>query len=525
MLKRIFSSQTPSPPRPAAVEAAVGLTVPTYPLAGTHRLHHIPELCPACKQIDTRVIAVSERYTLLTNFWDLEVSAIDCRFCALLVQTLRENDNRDIDTTLAALGLTRKDSCSLCLSLEAGILRVYVAPCCSKITDYGVTLAELESGTHFDHAECSIQDRAKIATTAVETVLESLPPCSCPNDGTRGRYTDRESYWHQSSSSARVGPLSAPALPTRVIDLGISDLISRSRLKLHLYLSSLDNPTFAHYATLSHRWGGRIPFTTTISTFTKRVNGFWLGEIPQSFQDAVLVARSLGLRYLWVDSLCIVQDDEADWLAKSQQMGRIFANASVTIAAHSAQDSTQGFLGAFLVPGFLGISPENPSDGFTIPMPDLSSDALLKRFSRSCLSSRAWVMQELCLSPRILHFVENRVLWECEHTPVQIGAASPPTWAALLGNAGDGYQFIARIRHLATSFSWFRTSLRPTTLQQQLDSLFASSLSHNYHCGIFNADVERSILWYSSQAPKPLQKPLNRAPTWSWASVDGRLAF
>src|SRR5690348_12676669 len=62
-------------------------------------------------------------------------------------------------------------------------------------------------------------------------------------------------------------------------------------------------------------------------------------------------------------------------------------------------------------------------------------------------------------------------------------------------------------------------------IAEQLDILFASSLSHNYHCGIFNADVERSILWYSSQAPKPLQKPLRRAPTWSWASVNGRLAF
>jgi hypothetical protein len=60
----------------------------------------------------------------------------------LLVQTLRENNKQDIDTTLAALGLTRKDSCSLCLSLEAGILRVYVAPSSSKLTEDGVNLAE-----------------------------------------------------------------------------------------------------------------------------------------------------------------------------------------------------------------------------------------------------------------------------------------------------------------------------------------------------------------------------------------------
>lgn len=62
-------------------------------------------------------------------------------------------------------------------------------------------------------------------------------------------------------------------------------------------------------------------------------------------------------------------------------------------------------------------------------------------------------------------------------------------------------------------------------IAEQMDSLFASTLSYDYHCGIFNADVVRSILWHSGQAPNPLQKPAKRAPTWSWASVDGRLAF
>ncbi|KAH6855641.1 heterokaryon incompatibility protein-domain-containing protein [Chaetomium sp. MPI-CAGE-AT-0009] len=596
MLKRIFSSHTRSdsapvrtvqsvPVRPADVEAAVGpttrLSVPTYPLAGTHRLHHIHNLCPACRRIDTRIIAVSERYTLLANFWDLEGSAVGCRFCALLVQALKDSDNQDIDTTLAALGLIRNvDACSLCLSLDAGILRAYVAPRSSKITDDGFTLAQFKvyldedaglreeilaghefppllppppsaaprldttwATTHFDHAECSIQDRAEIATIAVQSVLQCLPPCTCPgspNDRTRDRYTDEEHHRSFGPATVRVEPrLPVPALPTRVIDMGASDMALGPELKLRLSLSSPHNPHFAHYATLSHRWGGGIPFMTTNSAFTSRVNGFYLHELPPSFQDAVLVARSLGLRYLWIDSLCIVQDDEADWLAQSQQMGRIFANSTMTIAAHSAQDSTQGFLGSFLVPDFLRISPDDPLGGFTIPTPELSSEALLRRFSQSCLSSRAWVMQELCLSPRILHFVENRVLWECQHTPLQIGGASPETWAALLSqrrrlrpsweNLGETrYDFW---RELISQYSACQLTkagdklIAVAGIAEQLDGLFGSNLSYHYHCGIFNADVVRSILWHSSQAPKPLQKPGNRAPTWSWASVDGRLAF
>lgn len=146
-IRASYTSSGPLPLRPALVEAAggpSGLSVPTYPLAGTHRLHHVSELCPSCKQIDTRTIAVSERYILLANFWDLEGSAIDCRFCGLLMQTLKENGNTDIDTTLAAFGLQRNDPCSLCLSLDAGVLRVYVATRSTRITDDGYTLAEFQ---------------------------------------------------------------------------------------------------------------------------------------------------------------------------------------------------------------------------------------------------------------------------------------------------------------------------------------------------------------------------------------------
>lgn len=386
----------------------------------------------------------------------------------------------------------------------------------------------LDTGAHFNHTQCPVQDRAKVFTTALDTALRSLPPCVCSSSVHIG-----DQICHQ---PRRVRSITSPSLPARVIDLGKMDDLSGPARILYVYSSSPLDPTFADYAALSHRWGGQVPFMTTQNTLGNRVAGFQLDELPPSFQDAVLVARSLGLRYLWIDSLCIVQDDEEDWLAQSGRMGAIFANATVTIAAHSAQDSNQGFLGSFLVPDFLRISPQNaPSGGFTIPIPDLSSGALLERFSQSCTTSRAWVMQELCLAPRILHFVENRVLWECTHTPVQIGDTRPPTWAALLlQGRRRGAQRGARYdcwRKLVTEYSACQLTkagdklVAVAGIVQQLDSLFPTTLSYDYHCGIFNADIERSILWYSNQAPEPLHKPPYRAPTWSWANVDGRLAF
>ena len=140
-------------------------------------------------------------------------------------------------------------------------------------------------------------------------------------------------------------------------------------------------------------------------------------------------------------------------------------------------------------------------------------------------------MQELYLSPRILHSVENLVSWECIHTPLQIGDAEPPTWAALLCDGRHTASCNDCWRKLVAEYSACQMTMPGDKLVavagivEQLDTLFPNTLSYNYYCGIFNTDIERSILWYSNQAPKPLQKHLYRAPTWSWASVDGSLAF
>lgn len=122
---------------------AVGVGALTYHLTKAHRLHQIPRLCSACSKIDIRAVAVSERYVLLTDLWGLEKSATGCRFCAFLIQTLRGKDRHDdVGAALAPFGLTRKHSCSLCLSLEAGILRVYVVAYPDEIGCDGFSLAE-----------------------------------------------------------------------------------------------------------------------------------------------------------------------------------------------------------------------------------------------------------------------------------------------------------------------------------------------------------------------------------------------
>ncbi|KAH8723060.1 heterokaryon incompatibility protein-domain-containing protein, partial [Phaeosphaeriaceae sp. PMI808] len=90
------------------------------------------------------------------------------------------------------------------------------------------------------------------------------------------------------------------------------------------------------YVTLSHRWGKAIPSKTTKANISLHKQGIHYSSLPNTFKDAIVATRKMGFRYLWIDALCIIQDDLHDWASQAPLMGAIFQNASCTIAAHSA---------------------------------------------------------------------------------------------------------------------------------------------------------------------------------------------
>src|SRR5205085_2899746 len=98
------------------------------------------------------------------------------------------------------------------------------------------------------------------------------------------------------------------------------------------------------YATLSYRWGVGCNLTTTLETIEDRTQGIAMSLLPNTIRDAVLVARKIGFRYLWVDALCIIQDCSKDWLEQSVLMANIYRHASLNISADCAKDANEGFL-------------------------------------------------------------------------------------------------------------------------------------------------------------------------------------
>lgn len=207
--------------------------------------------------------------------------------------------------------------------------------------------------------------------------------------------------------------------PARLLDLGHK--FSLDRLKQSnqnpttIRLVSVETPV--RYIALSHCWGQLSSeqtnqWLTTRDNLESRTNiGFPTDILPATFQDAITVTRRLGERYLWIDSLCILQGDKDDWESEAKKMGDVFRGAYCTIAATSSRDSTQGFL--------------KRTDFSSIPWvripeqsrPPVFATTFINRFEEDVLygplNSRAWVFQERALSRRIIHFTDRQTYWEC----------------------------------------------------------------------------------------------------------------
>jgi hypothetical protein len=170
----------------------------------------------------------------------------------------------------------------------------------------------------------------------------------------------------------------------------------------------------AVYAALSYCWGGDQAVKTTLATVNRHLAGIRIAQLGQTLQDAIKVARSLGICFLWVDSLCIVQDDLADVAAEISRMSTYFESCYVSISATVAASSNQGFLAPRNDPVFRHGPFELPYRG---PDKRLGSIKLATYFKYSSdaepVTSRAWVMQESLLAPRLLSYGYQNLTFSC----------------------------------------------------------------------------------------------------------------
>ncbi|KAL9119089.1 MAG: hypothetical protein Q9187_004354 [Circinaria calcarea] len=173
----------------------------------------------------------------------------------------------------------------------------------------------------------------------------------------------------------------------------------------------LDGP----YVSLSHRWGGTSITMTTQDTLAMFMDGVEVSSLTQTFQDAIIIAKKLGIQYLWIDSLCIIQGDSKDWQHEAALMNHVYMNAVCNLSALGAESSHEGLS----LPRNAELIRHQPvvqvawkdylNETYAIIDEDFWSD----RVHNAPLNHRGWVFQERLLAPRVLHFGSEQVFWKC----------------------------------------------------------------------------------------------------------------
>jgi len=191
-----------------------------------------------------------------------------------------------------------------------------------------------------------------------------------------------------------------PRLPRRLLYVGhdknvgaYASLAEEDDLFLVSTYDELGFNLLSPYIAVSHRWGHwDKKFQTTTANIKERKNRMSFSGLEKTFQDAIIVARRLGFNFLWIDPLCIVQDDKEELRDEIKNMEDIFSLASCTIAATSAKNGEKGLLCRSGVP---------------------ASNNFDDEVEKAELSSRGWVLQERALSRRTIHFGAIQTYWEC----------------------------------------------------------------------------------------------------------------
>ncbi|KAK1585449.1 heterokaryon incompatibility protein-domain-containing protein [Colletotrichum navitas] len=274
------------------------------------------------------------------------------------------------------------------------------------------------------------------------------------------------------------------------------------------------------YATLSYCWG-REPFlmldTDTMGSF---LDGIAIKHLPKIFQDAIHVARELGLSYIWIDALCIIQQNDGhdDWLQELGLMESIYGNSYVNLAASSATN----------VHGSLFSKPEHYSAGFCArvttseycTVQSFYKENLYRKFSNgSHLATRGWTLQERLLPPRTIFFGDSGIFWECrsmtrsEFSPDVSRAVFNHHFLRPDNKEWPWWQIVQDYsRSMLTNPSDRLPALAGVARRQH------EATGHHYLAGMWRENLLSQLTWMVVGERR--NRPVWRAPSWSWMSVD-----
>ncbi|MDI1487504.1 MAG: hypothetical protein OHK93_006774 [Ramalina farinacea] len=311
-----------------------------------------------------------------------------------------------------------------------------------------------------------------------------------------------------------------------------------------------DRLSHLRYMTLSHCWGSQPFLKLTQSNLRQLQEYIPISKLPKTFQDAVMVtAIWFQCDYLWIDSLCIIQDSAEDWQNESAEMRHIYKSAWLNIAATGAKDSSYGL--------FFNRDPSLVSSGLALvdweaDMPKgacrfFSSDLWADGVSRAPVNRRAWVVQERVLARRNLHFGSQSLFFEChELEACETFPSGVPNYSNRLLDNGfkvvskhDPGEDEAAIAPFLRSWQKISTKYMNCALTFASDKMialsgvadeFRSVCNKPYVAGLFdNGFLIEQLMWQRTGGQQMSGQPATRssvyrAPSWSWLSLDARIS-
>ncbi|KAL0951947.1 hypothetical protein HGRIS_008598 [Hohenbuehelia grisea] len=517
-------------------------------------------------------------------------SSIHCPVCKSI--SFPEGDKQGPIGSVSLFSNSRTTGCSGCgMILDAihafdpGWIDIHAVDGSIELTLYGHNLTvHLEDGERFQRFSIfQGQDNSNAIRTREPffSSLEIIP------DTRHISAFERVSSWLTECVEHHevCKPVNAAFMPRRVLDVSPrEDDREEPGDEMESYIRLLDlgldealrKP--APYAALSYCWGSDLSgiVVTRKANLTAHFQGIPLSHLAETLQDAIIVTRRLGIRYLWIDALCIVQDDTPDWHRESVQMYSIYSNSHVTIAVHAAPSCKEGFLGrqTYGQSNWQRAFSTNYCPGIHAPQ---ESSTQVKMHVRSGyldedpypLTLRGWTLQEAILPRRIIHYTGAELAWECAERHfcecghiegIHYERGMPMVGTRVLrGLEGDGREDLA-------AHGWMRLVMEYT--QRKLscvsDKLVAVSgiaqlvearqsvnarasqgvevecrsrttISSYYLAGVFSRVLPLHLLWSAKipnirikknaileACPRPFPY---RAPTWSWASVDSPVEY
>ncbi|KAI1080177.1 HET-domain-containing protein [Whalleya microplaca] len=313
-------------------------------------------------------------------------------------------------------------------------------------------------------------------------------------------------------------------------------------------------PQDSRYITLSYCWGKK-PVNKTLRLLES--TSAWLSKshpvdfLPKTLREATYIASRFRNRYMWIDRLCIYQDSPKDWRKQASTMQDVYGNAVFNISALGAEDDEGGCFfsrdPSLFAPTAIRIY--GWKDTLRADLEDTEYPAT---FRDEPLIKRGWNLQERLLSPRIIHFGSREVFWECTEThacetrPNGFKKTSPEIspsretrlWKQLINTPKIPCIGDDQVKQILADWSATVNLFSGTELTMPNDKLVAisglakdayrelrRSIPRNprYLAGIWENVLMATLTWYvriDSPAKRP---PSYRAPSWSWASLDGRV--